>query len=53
MKKRLLSLDALRGLDMLMIMGMGEVIVALCGVLGFGADCTLARQSCRMEWVVV
>lgn len=50
MKKRLLSLDALRGLDMLMIMGMGEVIVALCGVFGFGADCSLARQFSHVEW---
>ena len=35
---------------MLMIMGMGEVVVALCGVFGFGADCALARQFSHVEW---
>ena len=39
MKKRLLSLDALRGFDMLLVMGLGEIVVALCAVLGFGTDC--------------
>ena len=39
MKKRLLSLEAHRGFDMLLIMGLGEIVVALCEVLGFGTDC--------------
>lgn len=33
---RLLSLDALRGLDMLFIMGLAPAVVGLCGALGFG-----------------
>ena len=49
-KRRLQSLDALRGFDMLMIMGMGGVLVALCDVLGFGTDCALARQFSHVEW---
>lgn len=48
--RRLLSLDALRGFDMLLIMGLGEVIIALCAVLGFGTDCALARQFSHVAW---
>ena len=48
--KRLLSLDALRGFDMLLIMGLGEIVVALCAVFGFGTDCALARQFEHVEW---
>lgn len=35
---------------MLMIMGMRQVIVALCNVFGFGSDCALARQFSHVEW---
>ena len=36
---RLKSLDALRGFDMLMIMGFDTVVVSLCVACGWGADC--------------
>ena len=48
--KRLLSLDALRGFDMLLIMGLGEIVIALCAALGFGTDCALAQQFRHVEW---
>ena len=48
--KRLESLDALRGFDMFMIMGFGNLVVAVCSWLGWGADCALARQFEHVEW---
>ncbi len=46
---RLLSLDALRGFDMLFIMGFSSVVAGLCGV--FGCDgCWLARQMKHVQW---
>lgn len=47
---RLLSLDALRGFDMLMIMGFGPLVINLCVALGWGADCALAQQFRHVEW---
>ena len=47
---RLESLDALRGFDMLLIMGFGPVVIALCGLFGFGESCWLARQFEHVEW---
>ena len=35
---------------MLLIMGLGEVIIALCAVLGFGTDFALARQFSHVAW---
>ena len=34
--ERLLSLDALRGFDMLFIMGLAAVVTGLCSAFGFG-----------------
>ena len=48
--KRLESLDALRGFDMLMIMGMGPLVVKLCALCGWGADCWFAQQFEHVEW---
>ena len=48
--KRLYSLDALRGLDMLMITGLGPLLIALCVALGFGENCWLARQLHHVPW---
>jgi len=48
--KRLLSLDALRGLDMLMITGLGPLLISLCVALGFGKDCWLATQLHHVPW---
>ena len=47
---RLLSLDALRGFDMLFIMGLAPVLVGLCGALGFDDGCWLARQMHHVQW---
>jgi len=47
---RLLSIDALRGLNMLLIMGVGTFVLNLCIACGWGADCTLARQFEHVEW---
>lgn len=49
MNKRLLSLDALRGFDMLFIMGLSPLIVSLCTLLG-APDCGLARTMSHVEW---
>ena len=48
--ERLLSLDALRGFDMLFIMGLAGVLTGLCGVLGFGGDCWLMQQMRHTSW---
>ena len=34
--RRILSIDALRGLDMMMILGLREVVLALCLAFGLG-----------------
>ena len=47
---RLLSLDALRGFDMLFIMGLSAVMTSLCGAFGFGDGCWLARQMRHVDW---
>ena len=47
--ERLFSLDALRGFDMLFIMGLSGVVAELCGA--FGADgCWLAQQMRHVRW---
>lgn len=48
-KERLMSLDALRGADMLCIMGVSEAVVALCGIFGM-PDCWLAMQMQHVAW---
>lgn len=50
MAKRLESLDAFRGFDMLFIMGFASVITALCGLFPGGADCFLAKQMEHAAW---
>ena len=47
---RLLSLDALRGFDMLFIMGLTPVVVGLCHVFDFGDGCWLVRQMRHVQW---
>ena len=47
--ERLFSLDALRGFDMLFIIGLSTVVVRLC--MAFGArDCWLAQQMHHVKW---
>ena len=48
--ERLMSIDALRGADMLFIMGFSGAVVALCQLLGFGKDCWLATQMTHVTW---
>lgn len=48
--KRLLSLDVLRGFDMLFIMGMSEFIAVFCSLFPGGKNCWLARNMFHVEW---
>ena len=48
-EKRLVSLDAVRGFDMLFIMGFAPVVTALCGILGWG-DCWIVQQMRHVPW---
>ena len=47
---RLLSLDALRGFDMLFIMGFSSFVIALCSLFPGGADCLLVQTMKHVEW---
>lgn len=48
--KRLDSLDALRGFDMMFIMGVGTLITAVCALFPGGEDCLLATTMRHCEW---
>ncbi len=48
--KRLVSIDALRGFDMMFIMGMAGVITAACSLFPGGADCWLSTQMHHAAW---
>ena len=48
---RIESIDALRGFDMMFIMGFAGLVVALCGALGFGNGCWLASQMEHPAWI--
>ncbi len=48
--QRLLSLDALRGFDMLFIMGFSTLIISICSLFPGGADCWLATTMKHPEW---
>ena len=47
---RLQSLDALRGFDMLFIMGFSGFIIALCSLFPNGAECWLAETMKHVDW---
>ena len=47
---RLASLDALRGFDMLFIIGLSSLIVAICKLFPGGADSWLATQMTHVSW---
>ena len=49
-KKRLLSIDTFRGMDMLLIMGLSTLLVSLCRLFPGGSDFWLARQMSHVEW---
>ena len=48
--KRLESLDALRGFDMLFIMGFASLVTAICALFPNGSDCFLAQQMEHVDW---
>lgn len=47
--ERLMSLDALRGADMLFIMGFAPAVAAMCALLG-APDGAVARQMSHVAW---
>lgn len=47
---RLLSIDAVRGFDMMFIMGLSGIIVAFCSLFPGGGDCWLANQMSHVKW---
>lgn len=49
-EKRLASLDALRGFDMMFIVGVASLITAICALIPGGADSWLATQMTHVEW---
>ena len=46
---RLMSLDALRGFDMLFIMGLAGLVVSVCRAFGCD-DCFLVEQMRHAQW---
>ena len=48
--RRLASLDALRGLDMLFIIGFSSFLTAICSLFPAGEECWLAQQMQHVEW---
>ena len=48
--KRLLSIDTLRGLDMLFIMGLGQLIIRICALFPGGENFWLATQMHHVDW---
>lgn len=48
--KRLLSIDALRGFDMMFIMGFVAIVRATCQLFPGGEDCWLNVQMSHVEW---
>ena len=50
MGRRLASVDALRGFDMLFIMGLPGLVTAIAGVCGLGADNWLSVQLEHVAW---
>lgn len=48
--RRLDSIDALRGFDMMFIMGMAAVIRAVCNLFPGGSDCAIQTALTHCEW---
>ena len=46
----MLSIDTLRGFDMLFIMGFSKLIAMICGLFPGGSDCWLATQMNHVKW---
>ena len=50
MNKRLLSIDALRGFDMMFIMGVAAIVAATCRLFPGGEDSWLYAQMFHADW---
>ena len=48
--KRLASLDALRGFDMLFIIGFASLVIWICRLFPGGDQCWLAQQMGHVDW---
>lgn len=48
--QRVMSIDALRGFDMLFIMGFSSLVIAVCSLFPEGADCWLAKTMVHVKW---
>ncbi|MBQ8420682.1 MAG: DUF5009 domain-containing protein [Bacteroidales bacterium] len=48
--QRLMSLDALRGFDMLFIMGFSSLVMSVCSLFPGGEDCWLSQTMEHAEW---
>ena len=48
--KRLLSIDTLRGLDMMLIMGLAPLVSQVCGLFPGGEQSWLAQQMHHADW---
>lgn len=48
--KRLLSLDALRGFDMLFIMGFSSLVMNFCNLFPGGSECWLSNTMEHVDW---
>ena len=48
--QRLLSIDVLRGFDMLFIMGFSSLVISLCSLFPGGVDCWLATTMEHAKW---
>lgn len=48
--QRLLSLDTLRGFDMLFIMGFSGLVISICSLFPGGSECYLAQTMTHVDW---
>ena len=48
--KRLLSIDTLRGMDMLIIMGLSSLILRICDLFPGGSESWIATQMSHVPW---
>lgn len=49
-QQRLMSLDTLRGFDMLFIMGLSSLVISVCSLFPGGAECWLAQNMEHAKW---
>ena len=49
-QKRLLSIDTLRGMDMLLIMGLSTLILRICDLFPNGSESWIAGQMSHVQW---